>query len=243
MFTNQRILGIILILFIFGGGIYFTVSKFKQEINKATASPSPTPSNLEFTLTNTPATNTPAPSTQATQQTSGGQTFPQVTELPYSRNKNVGKFPGILTPESLKNKKVVVSTNKGTIEIEIFTDAPIAASNFLILADRGFYDNLKFHRREDGFVIQGGDPLGDGTGGPGYTFQGEPVNREYEKGIVAMANAGPNTNGSQFFIMLENHTELPKLYTIFGKVISGMDVVSKISVGDVMQKLLIKPLQ
>jgi len=98
---------------------------------------------------------------------------------------------------------------------------------------------LTFHRREKGFVIQGGDPNGNGTGGPGYKFVDEPVTREYDRGIVAMANAGPNTNGSQFFIMLANNP-LPKQYTIFGKVISGLDVVDKIKVGDVMELVTIE---
>ena len=107
----------------------------------------------------------------------------------------------------------------------------------MILAANGFYDGLKFHRVESGFVVQGGDPNGDGTGGPGYQFPDEPVTRDYLKGTVAMANAGSNTNGSQFFIMLKDHPELPKNYTIFGKVIEGIDVVDKIEVGDSILKL------
>ena len=91
-------------------------------------------------------------------------------------------------------------------------------------------------------MIQGGDPLGNGTGGPGYRFEDEPVTKKYDKGIVAMANAGPNTNGSQFFIMLEDNPQLPPNYTIFGKVISGQDVVDKIVIGDVMQKVTIENL-
>ncbi|MBI3109824.1 peptidylprolyl isomerase [Candidatus Daviesbacteria bacterium] len=127
--------------------------------------------------------------------------------------------------------------------MEIFTDTPIGSSNFILLAANGFYDGLKFHRIEKDFVVQGGDPLGDGTGGPGYTFQDEAVARDYNKGIVAYANAGPNTNGSQFFIMLADHPELPKKYTIFGAVIVGQEVVDKLSVGDVMQKVVIQDLQ
>ncbi|MCL4365607.1 peptidylprolyl isomerase [Patescibacteria group bacterium] len=119
----------------------------------------------------------------------------------------------------------------------------MAASNFMVLAANGFYDGLTFHRVEPGFVIQGGDPDGNGAGGPGYEFADELVTRDYKKGIVAMANAGPDTNGSQFFIMLEDHPELPKKYTIFGQVISGMEVVEKIAVGDVMQKVVIQNLK
>lgn len=102
---------------------------------------------------------------------------------------------------------------------------------------------MTFHRVVPGFVIQGGDPSGNGTGGPGYTFDDEPVTLKYDKGIVAMANAGPNTNGSQFFIMLEDNPTLPPNYTIFGKVIKGQDVVSSIQVGDVMKKVTIVDLK
>jgi cyclophilin family peptidyl-prolyl cis-trans isomerase len=153
------------------------------------------------------------------------------------KSKKFDKFPGILSAEELKNKTATIKTAKGEIKMELFgTDAPKAVSNFIFLAKQGFYDGLTFHRREEGFVIQGGDPNGNGTGGPGYEFEDESVTLTYDRGIVAMANSGPNTNGSQFFIMLANN-ELPKKYTIFGKVISGMDVVDKIKVGDTMEKV------
>lgn len=116
----------------------------------------------------------------------------------------------------------------------------MAASNFIYLTQNHFYDGLTFHRVEPNFVIQGGDPLGTGMGGPGYRFPDElGDSNTYSRGIVAMANSGPNTNGSQFFIMLADHPELPHLYTIFGKVLSGMDVVDKIAKGDVMQKVVV----
>ena len=101
---------------------------------------------------------------------------------------------------------------------------------------------MTFHRVVPGFVIQGGDPSGNGTGGPGYRFEDEPVTRKYDKGIVAMANAGPDTNGSQFFIMLEDNPTLPPSYTIFGKVTLGQEVVDKIQVGDIIQKIVIESL-
>ncbi len=148
-------------------------------------------------------------------------------------------FP-VLSPDEINGKKVKLSTGKGSIIIELFGNSPIAASNFVNLVNKGFYDGLTFHRREEGFVIQGGDPRGDGTGGPGYTFVDEPVTRDYMRGIVAMANAGPNTNGSQFFIMLADAPQLPKQYTIFGKVVEGMDVVDQIVAGDKMIKLTIE---
>ncbi len=241
MFTNQKLLGVVLILLIIGAGTYFAVTKFKQEVTNVTSSPSPSPSPLEFVL------NLSTPTPQPTQEPIA-KAVPQVTpkptpkpsELPLSKNKRLPQFPGILSTEVLQNKKVVIQMSKGVIEIEIYPDVPQTASNFLILASNGFYDGLTFHRVESGFVVQGGDPLGNGTGNPGYTFADELVGKDYMKGIVAMANAGPNTNGSQFFIMLSDHPELPKNYTIFGKVISGMDVVEKIVVGDVMQKVTIE---
>lgn len=158
-----------------------------------------------------------------------------------STKKQYASFPGILSSDKISNKKAVITTQKGTIEFELYPEeAPKTVSNFVFLAEEGFYDGLIFHRVEPGFVIQGGDPLGNGTGGPGYQFEDEPVKRTYDKGIVAMANAGPNTNGSQFFIMLEDTPQLPPQYTIFGKVIAGQEVVDSIKVGDVMIKVKIE---
>jgi len=137
--------------------------------------------------------------------------------------------------------KALLATERGDIEIELFTDgAPRAAQNFVDLASKGFYDGVVFHRIVPGFVIQGGDgqhgkkPGLDtgrvGTGGPGYKFKDEPFGGDYYRGAVAMANAGPNTNGSQFFICLADLSgKLPKSYTIFGQVTKGMDVVDVIA--------------
>ena len=139
-------------------------------------------------------------------------------------------------PEQPKNKKnmITLETNFGEIQFETYdTDAPKTVNNFVTLAQKGFYDNLTFHRVIKGFMIPGGDPSGNGTGGPGYKFEDElnPATESYKagykKGVVAMANAGPNTNGSQFFIMLEDYP-LPNNYTIFGKVVKGQEVVDKI---------------
>src|SRR5262245_48093872 len=123
-----------------------------------------------------------------------------------------------------------ISTEKGDIVVDIFTDgAPKAANNFLDLAKKGFYNGVIFHRIVPGFVIQGGDPTGTGSGGPGYKFDDEPFSGDYYRGTLAMANAGPNTNGSQFFICLTDLSgRLPKNYTIFGQVMKGMDVVDQI---------------
>jgi cyclophilin family peptidyl-prolyl cis-trans isomerase len=148
--------------------------------------------------------------------------------------------PTVLPEEERLNTQAVIATDKGNIVFDILPDAPLAASNFISLARGGYYDGIIFHRVVPNFVIQGGDPTGTGTGGPGYKFADEPVSRAYDPGIVAMANAGPDTNGSQFFIMLPNSQGLPPQYTIFGKVTEGMDVVSRISVGDVMNKVTIE---
>lgn len=241
MFTNQKILGLFLILFIIGAATYFTVTKFKQEVS-VTASPSPSPVTLNFLFDKT-SSPTPAPSISQPQPSVKQLQVkqPQQQELPLSKNKRLPQFPGILTEESLQNKKAVIQTAKGIIQVEIFPETKVASSNFIILAANGFYDGLTFHRVED-WVVQGGDPLGDGTGGPGYTFPDEPVIREYKKGIVAMANAGPNTNGSQFFILKTDYSLEPK-YTIFGTVISGMEVVEKITAGDTIQKAVIQELK
>jgi cyclophilin family peptidyl-prolyl cis-trans isomerase len=124
-----------------------------------------------------------------------------------------------------------LETTFGTVTVELFPDdAPKTVNNFVSLAREGFYDDTVFHRVVKGFVVQGGDPTGTGSGGPGYKFEDEKIARDYEAGTVAMANAGPNTNGSQFFIVLEDlRGRLPKNYTIFGKVTNGMDVVQRIS--------------
>lgn len=247
MFTNQRILGALLILFIVVGSGYFAFTKFKQEVSNATTTPSPSPSGLTF-LFETPQP-TPQPTKAGVTQPQGPAQGPQKptqtqqTERPLEKVKRLSSFPGILPEDVRKNKAAVIQTAKGKIIIQIFPEVPQTSSNFLLLASNGFYDGLTFHRVEKDFVIQGGDPNGNGTGGPGYTFADEPVIKDYTKGTVAMANAGPNTNGSQFFIMLQDHPELPKRYTVFGQVISGMDMVEKLAVGDVMQKVVIQNLQ
>ena len=125
----------------------------------------------------------------------------------------------------------VLQTNKGSIEVELFPeDAPVTVNNFVCLAQDGYFNDTPFHRIVKGFVIQGGDPTGTGSGGPGYQFADEPIARDYERGTLAMANAGPNTNGSQFFVVLEDlRGKLPKNYTIFGRVTEGMDVVDAIA--------------
>jgi cyclophilin family peptidyl-prolyl cis-trans isomerase len=124
-----------------------------------------------------------------------------------------------------------IRTNKGTITAKLFADeVPNTVNNFVFLAREGFYDGVIFHRIIEGFMLQGGDPTGTGTGGPGYRFSDEleaSRSRGYKLGTLAMANAGPNTNGSQFFIMHADYG-LPPQYSVFGKTIDGLDVVDAI---------------
>ena len=140
-------------------------------------------------------------------------------------------------------KTATIQTKLGNIKIELFdTQAPRTVKNFEDLAKKGFYDGLKFHRYEPNFVIQGGCPRGDGRGGPGYTIADEfhPDLSHDGPGILSMANAGPNTNGSQFFITLTDCKYLDNKHPVFGKVIEGMDVVKKIRAGEVMEKVIIE---
>lgn len=142
-----------------------------------------------------------------------------------------------LKPEMLIDKTktytAVLMTSSGTIAIELnAAQTPTTVNNFVYLARNNFYNGTLFHRVIKGFMIQGGDPKGDGTGGPGYRFDDEPFIGSYARGTVAMANAGPNTNGSQFFIMHANYP-LPPNYVIFGRVVSGLEVVDKIATAPV----------
>ncbi len=136
---------------------------------------------------------------------------------------------GVILMEDQTKKRVLLKTNMGDIIIELDPEMPITAGNFEKLVRKGFYDGVIFHRVIKGFMIQGGDPTGTGTGGPGYTIKDEfgPKNRN-DRGTISMANAGPNTGGSQFFINLVDNNFLDDKYPVFGKVIEGMDVVDKI---------------
>jgi cyclophilin family peptidyl-prolyl cis-trans isomerase len=135
--------------------------------------------------------------------------------------------------------QVTIATDKGDIVMELDPElAPTTVNNFVTLARKGFYDGLTFHRVVPEFVIQGGDPDGTGSGGPGYRFEDEPVRGDYTLGAVAMANAGPDTNGSQFFICIDDcRRKLDKAYNLFGYVIDGVDIAQSIGVGDVMRSV------
>jgi peptidyl-prolyl cis-trans isomerase B (cyclophilin B) len=143
------------------------------------------------------------------------------------------------------NKKYMaeIETNKGVIELELFPNhAPKTVNNFVFLAKEGFYDGISFHRVISNFMIQGGDPTGSGAGGPGYSFEDEVADNPltHERGVISMANAGPNTNGSQFFITHSPQPHLNGKHTVFGKVVSDQNVIDSIQQGDKMEQVKIR---
>lgn len=207
------ILSVVVVGLVVGGGFYFFQDK------KATSNDSV---NISFDAYSSTETST------TTDQSQGGnvnQVAASVLSDKVTNSVNTNK----------KSNMITIDTNYGKIVIETYNeDSPKTVNNFVTLASKGFYNELTFHRVIKGFMIQGGDPNGNGTGGPGYQFEDElnpntaSYKAGYKKGVVAMANAGPNTNGSQFFIMHQDYP-LPNNYTIFGHVVSGQDVVDKIA--------------
>jgi len=138
----------------------------------------------------------------------------------------------IMTNEKSTGTQIKLETTEGNIVIQLYSEMPITAGNFQTLASKGFYDGIIFHRIIDGFMIQGGDPSGTGSGGPGYEIKDEFTGTgldENNRGTISMANAGPNTGGSQFFINLVDNNFLDGKHPVFGKVVDGMDVVDKIA--------------
>ncbi len=167
---------------------------------------------------------------------------PEPTTTPAEKPKAVEPEVKVEKKVTRDNAAAIIELAKGgRIVIEFYpNDAPNTVDNFIKLAQKGFYDGLKFHRVVPGFVVQGGDPLGDGTGGPGYTIKAEFNSRKHLTGTVAMARAtDPDSAGSQFYICLEPQPGLDGQYTVFGQVIEGMDLVKGIKVGDVMKKITI----
>jgi peptidyl-prolyl cis-trans isomerase B (cyclophilin B) len=145
------------------------------------------------------------------------------------------KSPPEMQIDPAKAYKVVIETSRGVIELELYPQhAPKTVNNFVFLAKEGFYENVSFHRVIKNFMIQGGDPTGTGRGGPGYRFEDEVKENplKHETGVISMANAGPNTNGSQFFITHSPQPHLNGRHTVFGKVVRGRDVVDAIQQGD-----------
>ena len=151
--------------------------------------------------------------------------------------------PPALTIDTARTYSATFDTSRGRIVVELFTkDAPKTVNNFVFLAREGFYDGTVFHRVIPDFMIQGGDPTGTGRGGPGYKFEDETGNNpnRHARGVLSMANAGPNTNGSQFFI---THVETPWLdgkHTVFGRVLSGLEVVDSVQQGDTLNNVTIE---
>jgi len=142
--------------------------------------------------------------------------------------------------DASKTYLVTMETSKGSIEIELYPEhAPVTVNNFVFLTQEGYYDGIKFHRVIANFMVQGGDPTGTGRGGPGYKFADETYGNplKHDKGVLSMANSGPNTNGSQFFITHAPQPHLNGKHTVFGKVTQGKDVVDAIEQGDKMIKV------
>ena len=152
--------------------------------------------------------------------------------MPSSNKKSYQKSEQVT--KAGKSYTAILHTSVGDITIALSKDTPVTTNNFVFLAKDKFYDGVIFHRVIPGFMIQGGDPTGTGMGGPGYKFADEKFTGDYKRGTVAMANSGPNTNGSQFFIMHADYA-LPPSYTIFGTTTSGLDVVDKIAAGKTSQ--------
>ena len=201
---------------------YFKAGPFappQKAVVKVHVVPTPKP---DLTLPN------PSPCLKMTNQLTDTSPAPDAT----TQAKIVHSYP--IPPTMFINTHsfycVGINTNRGLIVVELDPQyAPVTVNNFVFLAENHFYDGLKFHRVVPGFVIQGGDPLGNGTGGPGYKFKDEPVLGSYTQGVIVMANSGANTNGSQFFITTADDTKtLTKSYNLFGRVVQGMNVVLKI---------------
>lgn len=224
--SNKTLVILIVVILVVFAGVVWAINwknnsgpplSFVGDNQTNTASVSPTPLS---------ATATPAPSQVPTPSGTCARDF---NDTKLKSNGNI----------DIKNRQVTINVkNFGNITVQLYNqDAPKAVENFLRLTDSGFYDCLTVHRVAKGFVIQAGDPNGNGTGGVsafGKAFADElspntpSYKTGYVKGVLAMANSGPNTNGSQFFIMLADQPSMPHLYSIFGKVISGQDVVDKI---------------
>lgn len=218
------ILSVIVVGLVVGGGYYFFSDRQSSVADEM----------IKVSLDNFNDSENRASETETTTAPTNesGQNIINLNQAP---KLAVGQEPKPAVGQAKKTYMITIETNFGKIVIETYnTDAPKTVENFVTLAQKGFYNGLIFHRIIKGFMIQGGDPNGNGTGGPGYKFEDElnpntdSYKAGYKKGVVAMANSGPNTNGSQFFIMHEDNP-LPNAYTIFGKVVSGQDVVDKMA--------------
>ncbi len=202
----------------------------------SSASASPPPSSTAPTATPTPAVAS-IPFADCTSATFG----PPLAASGEPPSPHVYAAAPAIQIDAAKLYEATITTARGTIVLCLQpTLAPVTVNNFVTLARNHFYDGLTFHRVVAGFVVQGGDPSGNGSGGPGYKFNDEPVREQYVQGAVAMANSGVNTNGSQFFICSADDTaKLQPLYNLFGRVASGLNVALSIQQGDVMSHVTV----
>ena len=196
--------------------------------------PNPTaPQPDEPTAAPAAATQAPLPTPTAISDTGASAAQPAAPSptVVVNQGHSVKQWssPPPLTIDPASSYTAVLNTSVGAITVELLAgETPNTVNNFVFLARQSFYDNVIFHRTIAGFMIQGGDPTGTGGGGPGYRFADEPVQRPYTRGVLAMANAGPNTNGSQFFIMHADYP-LPPNYTIFGQTVAGLETIDAIA--------------
>jgi len=171
---------------------------------------------------------------------SSSNNSPLPTRTTMSSTKKTYTSPPPMIIDTSKQYTAVIETNKGKLVLELFAkDVPKTVNNFVFLAREGFYDGVTFHRVIPGFMAQGGDPTGTGSGGPGYKFADEFTSHKHGTGALSMANAGPDTNGSQFFITYAPQPHLDGKHSVFGQLTEGMDVLQKLVNGDVMQKVTI----
>lgn len=212
----MKIASIVLLIIVLGFAGWYAITK------KSATQNTPPREDIIVNIPPPPLSNSPAESLTNT-------TKPVVTP-----SKPMQLPKPSMTIDQSKTYSAVLKTSEGDITIALAADkTPITVNNFVYLAQAGFYDESPFHRVIKGFMIQGGDPTGTGRGSPGYRFDDEPFTGTYSRGTVAMANSGPDTNGSQFFIMHTDYALQPN-YVIFGHVIEGMDVVDKIATAPVI---------
>lgn len=185
------------------------------------------PPKVQATVTPAVLTSSPCNATTVVKQLTNAAPAP--TTAQFNKVQHTYATPPAMSIDTSKLYCVGLNTNRGLIVLELDPKiAPNTVNNFVYLAQHHFYDGMKFHRVVPGFVIQTGDPKGNGSGGPGYKFNDEPVKGDYKAGCVAMANSGANTNGSQFFVCTSDDLQLPKSYNLFGHVTSGLNVAQKI---------------
>lgn len=231
--NNQDLVVVVLFFVLIGAIIYAAISKNTKP--KENSVPAPTPSEkatvIETLQENTDTVNPTLPENNTTE--SKNSLSELVKQNMTTNDKLLTKKPEKSYLATEKTYTATLNTTAGTIKLKLFADkVPNTVNNFVYLSQIGFYNNTIFHRTIKSFMIQGGDPKGDGTGGPAYRFDDEKFDGEYKRGILAMANAGPNTNGSQFFIM-HGDSPLPKNYVIFGSVTEGLDTVDNIATAKV----------